>query len=52
MKYTSDVCGWTYDEAVGDPDNGIAPGTKWEDLPADFTCPLCGVGKDQFSKSE
>ena len=52
MKYTGDVCGWTYDEAVGDPDNGIAPGTKWEDLPADFTCPLCGVGKDQFSKSE
>ena len=34
---------------VGDPANGIAPGTKWEDVPEDFVCPLCGVGKDQFS---
>lgn len=49
MKYICDVCGYEYDEAVGDPDNGIAPGTKWEDLPEDFVCPLCGVGKDQFS---
>ena len=48
--YTCTVCGWVYDEAAGDPDNGIAPGTKWEDLPEDFVCPLCGVGKDQFSK--
>lgn len=48
MKYVCDVCGWVYDEAVGDPDNGIAPGTKWEDLPEDFQCPLCSVGKDQF----
>ena len=45
-----DVCGWEYDEALGDPDNGIAPGTKWEDLPDDFVCPLCGVGKDEFSQ--
>ncbi len=36
-----------YDEAAGDPDNGIAPGTKWEDLPADWVCPLCGAGKDE-----
>ena len=36
-----------YDEAAGDPDNGIAPGTRWEDLPEDFVCPLCGVGKDR-----
>lgn len=50
MKYVCDVCGYVYDEEQGDPDNGIAAGTKWEDLPEDFTCPLCGVGKDQFSE--
>lgn len=49
MKYVCEVCGWTYDEAEGLPDEGIAPGTKFEDLPDDFACPLCGVGKDQFS---
>ena len=49
-KYVCDACGWVYDEALGDPDNGIAPGTKFEDLPADFECPLCGVGKDMFSE--
>ena len=49
-KYVCDVCGYVYDEAYGDPDNGIAPGTKWEDVPADWVCPLCSVGKDQFSK--
>lgn len=49
-KYVCDVCGYVYDEAAGDPDNGIAPGTRWEDLPEDFVCPLCGVGKDMFSK--
>ena len=49
MKYVCNVCGYVYDEAAGDPDNGIAPGTKWDDLPADFTCPLCGVGKEDFS---
>ena len=41
-KYVCDVCGYVYDEAAGDPDNGIAPGTKWEDIPEDFVCPLCG----------
>lgn len=50
MKYTCDVCGYVYDEELGDADNGIAPNTKWEDLPEDFVCPLCGVGKDMFSK--
>ena len=50
MKYVCGVCGWVYDEAAGDPDNGIAPGTKFEDLPGDFACPLCGVGKDEFTK--
>ena len=52
MKYVCDACGWEYDERVGDLEHGIAPGTKFEDLPEDFTCPLCGVGKDMFSKSE
>lgn len=51
-KYVCDVCGYIYDEAVGDPDNGIEAGTKWEDVPEDFLCPLCGVGKDQFSEAE
>ncbi len=51
-KYVCDVCGYIYDEAAGDPDNGIEPGTKWEDVPDDFVCPLCGVGKDQFSEVE
>lgn len=49
-KYVCDVCEWVYDEAEGDPENGIAPGTEWEDLPDDFQCPLCGAGKDQFSE--
>ena len=51
-KYVWDVCGWEYDESVGIPEQGIAPGTKFEDLPEDFVCPLCGVGKDQFSPVE
>ena len=50
MKYVCTVCGYVYDEAAGDEEHGIAPGTKWEELPEDFTCPLCGVGKDQFSQ--
>ena len=49
MKYVCGTCGYIYDEAAGDPDNGIAPGTKWDDLPADFVCPLCGVGKEEFA---
>ena len=52
MKYICDVCGWIYDEEIGDPDNGVAAGTKFEDLPVDFVCPLCGVGKDNFSENE
>ncbi|MBQ7938914.1 MAG: rubredoxin [Clostridia bacterium] len=51
-KYVCEACGWEYDEAKGDPDNGIEPGTKFEDLPEDFECPLCGVGKDMFSEAE
>ena len=49
-KYVCDVCGWTYDEELGDAESGIAPGTKFEDLPDDFVCPLCGVGKENFSE--
>ena len=49
-KYVCDVCGWVYDEEACYPEGGIAPGTKFEDLPEDFECPLCGVGKDQFSE--
>ena len=48
MKYVCDVCGWEYDEEKGYPEGGIAPGTKWEDVPEDFECPLCFVGKDQL----
>ena len=51
-KYVCDICGWIYEEAAGIPDQGIAPGTKFEDLPADLVCPLCGVGKDSFSEAE
>ncbi|WGL17588.1 FAD-dependent oxidoreductase [Microbulbifer bruguierae] len=42
------VCGWVYDEAKGAPEEGIAPGTRWEDIPEDWTCPECGVGKEDF----
>lgn len=48
MKYVCEVCGYVYDEANGDPDNGAAAGTSFKDLPADWKCPMCGVGKDQF----
>ena len=51
-KYVCDVCGWVYDEAEGDPDNGVAAGTKWEALPDDFECPVCGAAKDSFSLVE
>ena len=50
MKYVCDLCGYVYDEALGDPENGIPPGTIWEDVPEDYVCPLCGAGKDQFSQ--
>lgn len=41
-------CSYVYDETKGDPDHGIAPGTKWEDIPEDWLCPWCGLGKDMF----
>ena len=49
MKYVCDICGYVYAPAAGAPDNGVAPGTPWEAVPEDWVCPLCGVGKDQFS---
>ena len=48
MKHLCGVCIWEYNEAKGLPAMGIAPGTKWEDLPEDFRCPLCGADKDMF----
>ena len=50
MKYVCTVCRFIYDEAAGDPDNGVAPGTAWADVPEDYVCPLCGVGKDMFEQ--
>ena len=47
-KYECVLCGYVYDEAAGDPDNGIAPGTPWEEVPEDWECPVCGLGKDAF----
>lgn len=52
MKYECTVCGYVYDEDEGDPDNGIEPGTAWEDIPDSFTCPICGVEKDDFEPVE
>ena len=49
MKYVCDISGWEYDPELGYPEGGIAPGTPFEELPEDFACPLCSVGKDQFS---
>jgi rubredoxin/flavin reductase (DIM6/NTAB) family NADH-FMN oxidoreductase RutF len=48
-KYVCSVCGYIYDPEKGDPDSGVAPGTSFEDLPDDWVCPVCGVGKDQFN---
>jgi rubredoxin len=47
-KYVCELCGYEYDPRVGDPENDIEAGTDFEDLPADWTCPLCGAGKDDF----
>ena len=46
--YMCVVCGWLYDEAAGLPEHGIAPGTRWEDVPDDRRCPECNVGKADF----
>jgi rubredoxin len=46
------ICGWIYDEAAGAPEEGIAPGTRWEDVPMNWTCPECGARKDDFEMVE
>ena len=50
-KWKCNVCEYIYDEKKGDKDNGIKPGTKFEDLPDDWVCPLCGAAKDMFEKA-
>ena len=49
MKYGC-PCGYVYDPVLGDPENGIAPGTAWEDVPADLKCPECGIEKEMFAE--
>jgi rubredoxin len=49
-KYVCSVCGYVYDPAKGDPEQGVKPGTTFADLPADWCCPVCGATKDQFEK--
>ena len=49
-KYVCTICGYVYDPKEGDPDGGIDPGTKFEDIPGDWVCPVCGAAKDQFEK--
>ncbi len=50
MKFVCTVCGYIYDEAVGDPENGVSAGTEWSNVPDDWTCPLCAVGKESFEQ--
>lgn len=47
-KYICTICEYVYDPELGDPDQGIEPGTPFEELPDDWICPLCGVGKEEF----
>jgi len=49
-KYVCDVCGYIYDPEKGDPDHGVEPGTSFDDVPEDWVCPVCGAGKESFSK--
>lgn len=51
-KYVCTICGYIYDEAIGNPEGGVSPGTKWEDVSANWTCPLCGAIKDDFKENE
>jgi rubredoxin len=47
-KYVCTVCAYVYDPKLGDPDNGVAPGTPFSEIPEDWLCPVCGAGKDAF----
>jgi rubredoxin len=49
-RYVCTICGYVYDPEQGDPDNGVEPGTKWEDVPDDWECPVCGATKEDFEK--
>ena len=49
-KYTCSVCGYQYDPEVGDPDSGIEPGTEFNNLPDDWSCPVCGADQEDFEK--
>ncbi|HID42708.1 MAG TPA: rubredoxin [Archaeoglobaceae archaeon] len=51
-KYQCTVCGYVYDEEEGDSESNFPPGTKWDDLPDDWVCPVCGAAKDEFEKLE
>lgn len=51
-QYICLICGWTYDESAGWPQDGIAPGTRWEEVPAQWRCPECGAGKVDFEPVE
>ena len=51
-KYTCTVCGYEYDPVAGDPDNGVKPGTAFNDLPDDWVCPVCGADKDAFEPED
>jgi rubredoxin len=48
VKYVCTICAYVYDPAAGDPDSNTTPGTPFEKIPGDWTCPICGVGKDMF----
>ena len=49
-RYVCTICGYVYDPEQGDPDNGVAPGTQWDDVPDTWECPVCGASKDDFEK--
>jgi rubredoxin len=51
-RYVCTICGYVYDPETGDPDNGVPAGTKWEDVPDDWECPVCGAAKEDFEKEE
>lgn len=52
MKFICELCGYEYDPAVGDPENGVPEGTEFDELPDDWVCPLCGASKDDFEKQD
>jgi rubredoxin len=51
-RYRCTICGYVYDPEKGDPENGVKAGTRFEDLPDDWVCPVCGAEKDMFEKED